>query len=561
MTLKIKLTTFLFLIAFAVYSQDKQISRDSIQKKTDLFFKYFDTNKYGDAINLSLEILKTGEHIKSDTLVATGYNFLGLSFMAMDDFEKSIHYYEKSLNIYRALKIDYCILDVTMNLGICYAENNDFESAKGYYTEALKYVTSDIDKAEIYQNLGFDYGQNGFYQKSIEYINKALLLLKEKTEDDIGLGYSYYALYYAYYNLGNIELANSFYSKGIKNAKSKDYLDQVLLFYNNRLEQLKKENKSDEAFQIVDSLFKYKKKFKEREAVNIYKEVEAKLHLKDNDEKLQLIKNQQKAQTLLNITLIALVTILLLLGVLVYNKNKLLNSAIKKLNTANKTIKKSLLEKELLEQQLESIQDDIMTDIQDNFGNQLSGISNSYDIFLSLSKTEPSDNEKLIGFKQNLEKSLKRLTEDLKEFIWVNKSKNNSLIITLNKLELFIYNLTGVNKEINIELETNVFKEEYKLPKYWNRQLFLILRETIQNALKYSKATNIKISLDINENNKLTIRTSDDGNDFKREDILKSPYIFNVKRRAETMGNTISFEPEKGAIINTVIIEGIIPDI
>lgn len=548
-------------MGLAVSSQEKQIPRDSIQKNKDLFFHYYDTNKYGDAINLSLRLLKTGEHIKSDTLVATGYNFLGLSFMGMDDFEKSIIYFEKSLNIYRKLKTDEDILDVTVNLGICYAESNDFEKAKAYYAEALKYAKKDIDKADIYHDLGFDYGQNGFYEKAIEYVNKALPLITNNKAQEGGLGYSYYALFHAHYNIGNIDQANLYYSKGINHAKAIDYLDLVLLFYNIRLDQLKNENKNDEAFKIVDSIFKYQKKLKERESLDVYKEVEAKLHLNDNDQKLQLIKNQQKAQVLLNITLIALVTMLLLLGILVYNKNKLLKSSIQKLNSANKTIKKSLLEKELLEQQLESIQDNIMTDIQDNFGNQLSGIYNSYDIFLTLSKTEDVNNQRLVEFKQNLEKSLKNLTEDLKEFIWVNKSKNNSLILTLNKLELYIYNLIGVNKDKNIELQTDLFKDEYKLPKYWNRQLFLILRETIQNALKYSKASSINIIFKIDKNNKLTITVLDDGKDFKREDILKSPYIFNVKRRAETMGNTISFEPKKGATINKVIIEGIIPDI
>lgn len=561
MTLKIKLAFFLFLMGLAVSSQERLIPRDSIKKKEELFLHYFDTNKYGDAINLALRILKTGEQIKSDTLIANSYKFLGTSFMGMDDFDKSILYYEKSLNLYKKLKIDESILDLTVNLAICYAESNDFEKAKIYYNQALKYAVKDIDKANLYNDLGFDYGQNGFYEKAIEYVNKALPLITNNKELEGSLGYSYYTLFHAHYKMGHVDQANLYYSKGINHAKAIDYLDLVLLFYDIRLDQLKNENKNDEAFKIVDSIFKYKKKLKERESLDVYKEVEAKLHLKDNDDKLLLIKNQQKAQILLNITLIALVTILLLLGILVYNKNKLLKSSIQKLNAANKTIKKSLLEKELLEQQLESIQDNIMTDIQDNFGNQLSGIYNSYDIFLTLSKTEDINNERLKDFKRNLEKSLKKLTEDLKEFIWVNKSKNNSLILTLNKLELYVYNLTGDHKDINIELQTVLFKDEYKLPKYWNRQLFLILRETIQNALKYSKATSINISFKIDENNKLTITISDDGKDFKREDILKSPYIFNVKRRAETMGNTIRFEPKKGTIINKVIIEGIIPNI
>ncbi len=160
-----------------------------------------------------------------------------------------------------------------------------------------------------------------------------------------------------------------------------------------------------------------------------------------------------------------------------------------------------------------------------------------------------------------MEKSLKSSTEDLKKCIWVNKSKNNSLIIILNKLELYIYNLTRENKEIHIDFKTSLFQHEYKLPKYWNRDNYSILRETIENALKHSKVSRINLEFNIEENNKLTIITSNNGENFKREDLLNTPYISNIKRKAESMGNTIKFEPENSEIVNKIIITGTIPNI
>mgnify|MGYP000336107100 CR=1 FL=1 len=560
MTLKIKLFICFLLVRLFVSSQERIIPKDSLEVSMDLIDHYYDTSKHGDALRLASRLLKTAEYIESDTLIAQANNSLGISFMAVEDYDKAINYYNKSLSIYKKLKIAFGIRSVCTNMGISYAESGDFETAKKYYFEALNYAETSADTADVYHDLGYDYGQNGFYEKSIEYLDKVIPLIKNNKTQEGGLGYSYYALYNSHYNLGNIQQANSYYHIGLKHAKSIDFLDLVTQFYEKRLEQLKKENKNEEALVIVDSIFDYNKRLKEREKLNVYKEVEAKLHIKDNNEKLQLIKNEKEAQKLLNIVLIALLSILLLLGILVFKKNKLLNLSIQKLNIANKTIKKSLLEKELLEQQLESIQDDIMRDIQDNFGNQLSRISNSNDIFLTLSKNEDFDNKKLTDFKQNLEKSLKSLTENLKEFIWINKSKNNSLVLTLNKLELYIYNLKESDKSIFINLETNMFKDEYKLPKYWNRQLFLILRDTIDNAIEYSKPSHITVVFSINEDNKLTIITADNGHGFQRDNLLISPYFFNVKRRTETMGYTMELKPESGDTINRIIIEGKIPN-
>ena len=156
-----------------------------------------------------------------------------------------------------------------------------------------------------------------------------------------------------------------------------------------------------------------------------------------------------------------------------------------------------------------------------------------------------------------LEISLKNLSEDIKDFIWVNKSKNNSLVLTLNKLELYIYNLK--NEDVTVDLQTSLFKDEYKLPKYWNRQLFLIVRDAIQSSIKYSNASYITISFSIDALNKLTIVCADNGKNFKREDLLNSPYVFNIKRRAETMGNIVKLEPVEEEIISSIVIEGNLP--
>ncbi|MEP5339171.1 MAG: tetratricopeptide repeat protein [Algibacter sp.] len=559
MALKIKLFIYFFFASIVVFSQNNISETDSIQSDGAVFMSYLDSGQMGEALKFSELILKKGEAQQSKILKARGNNLLGITFSVNKDQEKSIYYYKKSLELYKVLKDIGHIVELSNNIGVSYAETEDYKNSSKYYLEALSYAKNEEQKILPYLNIGYDLSEQGDYKKAVEYLNKALPLTikNEKIDSE---NYIYERLFYCYFSLGNGDLANGYYDKAIKYAKAND-LNLTLDLLKTKYLQLKKENNAQEAFKIVDSIFKYKDVLKEREALNVYKEVEGKLHIKDNDEKLQLIEKKQKVQSLLNITLLSLLSTLLLLGFLLFYKNKQLKSLLQNLNIANNTVKNSLLEKELLEQQLESIQDDIMTDIQDNFGSRLSGISKAYDTFLTLFKTEELCPTKFSDFKEKLEKSLKNLTEDLKDFIWVNKSKNNSLVITLNKLELYIYDLTGKNKDIHIDLETSLFKEEYKLPKYWNRQLFLILRETIENALKYSKPSYITVDFNINENNKLTIITADNGKNFKREDLLNSPYIFNVKRRAETMGNTIRFEPKNNETINRIVIEGTIPNV
>lgn len=556
MSLKIKIFICLFHIGGLLFSQEQTPSLDSIKKQISVINKYLETGHTGEALNLSEKLLEIGERLKSDSLVARANDFFGITFSLVGEQEKSIIYFKKALSTFKKIKDIPNTVETSNNIGVSYGEMKDYTNAEKFYLESLSYAVTDIQKVLPLLNLGYDYARSGFNNKAVEYLNKALIISSLKN-DSTRLSVIYEGLFYAHYNLGNYVSAKSFYEKSLKEARVVDELSLFVRVFKVRLEQLKKEKNYKEALDVADSLLKYKRIQKERESLKIYKEIDAKLHIKDNDEKIALIKKEEEIQKLLNVTLTTLLTLLLLFGYVLKQKNSRLKKLNKHLKSANIAIKQSILEKELLEQQIETIQDNIVTDIQDNFGNRLSAITNSSDIFLTLIKSKEFNSEKLKSFKNNLEKSLKNLSEDIKDFIWVNKSKNNSLVLTINKLELYIYNLN--NKNVTVDLQTSLFNDEYRLPKYWNRQLFLIVRDAIESSITYSNASYITIEFSIDEFNKLLIVCADNGKNFKREDLLNSPYVFNIKRRAETMGNTITFKPEGEDTISSIVIEGSLP--
>lgn len=79
------------------------------------------------------------------------------------------------------------------------------------------------------------------------------------------------------------------------------------------------------------------------------------------------------------------------------------------------------------------------------------------------------------------------------------------------------------------------------------RNIFLCVKETLNNALKHSKAGMIKIDIEIREN--LVIRISDDGVGIDMQKLRQfGNGLKNIKRRMESIGGTYTIENQNGTV-------------
>ena len=83
--------------------------------------------------------------------------------------------------------------------------------------------------------------------------------------------------------------------------------------------------------------------------------------------------------------------------------------------------------------------------------------------------------------------------------------------------------------------------------------LFRILQEFISNTVKHSKATELKISLDYNQN-QLIIKAKDDGHGFIMDEVKDSSGLLNMKNRAELTESSYSLnsKPTEGTQLTII---------
>ena len=111
----------------------------------------------------ALEVMKLASKTKFHNS-AVEYNY-GEIYRAMGDLEKAIHYYQRSLMIYRDN------LQALVKLGICYQLQGDYELSNKAYISGLNLLPNDAD---ILNNIGYNYSMLGDSQKALHFFGQSI---------------------------------------------------------------------------------------------------------------------------------------------------------------------------------------------------------------------------------------------------------------------------------------------------------------------------------------------------------------------------------------------------
>ena len=106
-------------------------------------------------------------------------------------------------------------------------------------------------------------------------------------------------------------------------------------------------------------------------------------------------------------------------------------------------------------------------------------------------------------------------------------------------------------KEKAIQLTIDEKAHHLKLQLEQRRNIYLIFKEALTNALKYSEATQIRITITL-KGNLFHLQIADDGKGFDPTAEREGNGIKNMQRRATDIGASIKIDSEKnkGTVID-----------
>lgn len=151
-----------------------------------------------------------------------------------------------------------------------------------------------------------------------------------------------------------------------------------------------------------------------------------------------------------------------------------------------------------------------------------------------------------------IESSAKQLVDSMNDIIWTIKSDNNNLPDTLNyirKQAAELIESAGMDYHFDFPRQA----DEIRLSNEQKRNLILIAKEAVHNAIKHSNATSISITAKRSKEY-LNLSFSDNGKGFTyvREQSAGNG-LLNMQKRAAEIGGTIKITHEPGTTVSLTL--------
>jgi signal transduction histidine kinase/ligand-binding sensor domain-containing protein len=196
--------------------------------------------------------------------------------------------------------------------------------------------------------------------------------------------------------------------------------------------------------------------------------------------------------------------------------------------------------------QIERLRVKISTDLHDDIGSTLSSISILSEIALREEKEELRS-----GMVREIKESSISLMEKMDDIVWSINPRNDeleSLMLRIKRFAAQLFEAKGIDYEIDIEQSIR----HLKLPMEYRQDIYLIMKEAINNLVKYADAEKAIIRAG-SVGQFLRVQIADNGKGFRDETMRNGNGIFNMKSRAALMGAELRLDSAPGKGVTMIL--------
>ena len=179
---------------------------------------------------------------------------------------------------------------------------------------------------------------------------------------------------------------------------------------------------------------------------------------------------------------------------------------------------------------VEKIRNRVARDLHDDMGSTLSTIN----ILSSMAKAKlNSDVVKTGEYINKISDNSQRMMEAMDDIVWAIKPANDSIQKVVGRMREFSTNVFEA-KDIELDFKADEAVNEVKINTEARRDFFLIFKEAVNNAAKYSRCDKATVHVFV-ENKKLTLLVKDNGIGFDVIAADSGNGIGNMQKRADAL--------------------------
>lgn len=487
---------------------------------------------YGKAMEVFHEILNQIDEEEQQGLASVLLNNIGNIHSIQENHPKALEYYERSLAIERKLDYPIGISTALSNMGNEYQELDEMAKAFICFKEALSISQSVNDKAGeaiILSSIGELQQKKGLLDLADEYYPQALSIAKEigdqVTEVEV------------LNRLASLRIEQENYSESVKFAKESLQIAREIGNKEGVKENLETLAKSHAAMRDFEAAYEYQNLFsaakdslydneKSKQIIELAtqyetqkKEAENKL-LKDQQAKNEVIIQQR---TFMGVAIAAILGLMSILAFVMFSNYRQKNKYSRKLEeeVASRTndLEDSNTKLRASNKELERFAYIASHDLKEPLRNIMS-FAKLVERRLPEEVKKNKDIAEYMSYIFNNTIQMHSLIEDVLEYSRIDNLKIQKEEVDLNELVVQVTKMLGSTlRERNVELKVGT------LPKVIanNSKLFIVVKNLIENGLKYNDSFIPKIwiqSRELNKSYEISITDNGIGIDAEYKDQI-----------------------------------------
>jgi signal transduction histidine kinase len=493
---------------------------------------YYNLGELKNAADYHLKALTLFEEVKNKRGQSFCLNSLGNDYMDLKQYAVAEKYILQSESLKEELGDKRGLLNSWMGLGIVYQQTNRADLSMLYFDKALvraRELKLVLEEARALFNIGSLLKQTKKNDASTQTFSEALTLARQIGDSSLVSRIKTYLI-----ALQNDKLLETKEEQtllhNIKISGEAGSIDNTAEAHLMLAEWYASRKQFDKAYENLKQGQQLTDSIKGNKVILQLKKLEEEYNTEKKEKEIALLKKDQELQTLalsrqrviITLGIIALISILVI-GALLVNRYRVMNRT-----------------KRMVE--IEKVRNHIARDLHDDIGSTLSSINIMSQLALQENGNAGTHLKKIANHSA-------RMMENMSDIVWSINPKNDSLEQVVMKMKEFAAEiLEPKNIDYSFEIADSIMALTLDVEK--RKNIFLIFKEAINNAAKYSEGDKLTVSLSVQQQ-KLSLSVRDNGKGFNPALGTMGNGLKNMEDRAVAMHGKMTriSEPGKGTDI------------
>ncbi len=490
---------------------------------------------FDNAVNAIFKSLGLFEQAGNELGVSFGYNSIASIYRQLKQYDKALEYARKSLALKEKLKDRKGICTSLQVIALAYEDAGNHGEALANYRSALRIAEAEklvLDEAELLFHIARIHVVQQKDSIAIVHFEKSkaiaralqnnLLVTKVEAELTTLNKHADSVKRVESSLIGNLQ---AFRDAGSIQEESRQY-QRLYEFYTSRKQYDKALEYAHRYYLAKDSIEGNDIRLKLQRLEDRYESVkrEKEIELLKKDGQLQQAKLKQQQQ--FQYGSIALLLVLTVTGGLAINRYRL-RQRMKELELRNR----------------------IAADLHDEIGSSLSSISMLSQVAVRQSIPDDGHQRDILS---RVSANARETMEKMSDIVWMIKPGENDEQGLLERMERYAYELCAM-QQVAYTISGKEQLQAANLTMQQRRNVYLIFKEALNNAVKYSGTPTVAIGIEI-RHRRLALSVQDHGRGFDATsaDFRGGNGLKNMRRRAEEIGGvlTVASAPGRGTRVS-----------